>query len=213
MDALAELSSAAPKVRATAPNPVVAALATQIRERALREDAALTQDVYGALDHIGATYRDRRVKSVRSLTAKILRRPGEGVYAAAANIRDALAYYAVFDASVFESRYHATLMALERQGHRLIEERSYWKEGNRHKGSHALMLSRNGLPFEIQFHTRASLDAKRLSDALYTMLRDPAETDARRLWAEEQCRQLMGGVALPTDVYLLGTPQTNHRRM
>jgi hypothetical protein len=118
----------------------------------------------------------------------------------------------VFDTAVFDSRYHAMIMALERQGHRKVQERSYWHEASRNKGSHVALMSRSGMPFEIQVHTRASLNAKRLSDALFAMCRDTTETEERRLWAEEQNLMLMGQVAPPADVHLIGVPVPNPRR-
>jgi hypothetical protein len=213
MDALATVTFRVPKLGLAASNPRVTAVAAELHARALHHDAALTQDVFGAADHIGARYRDRRIKSLSSLTAKILRRPELGIYGAAASVSDALAYYVVFDAPVLASRYRALLMALERQGHRVVRETSYWKQGNRHKGSHVRLVSRHGMPFEIQFHIPASLAAKRLSDSLYAMYRDPTETPERRMWAEEQNLMLMGQVALPADVHLLGVPRSNPRRM
>jgi len=207
MDAAATLAYAAPLVIPAAPNPEATALAAELHSRALHEDASLTQDVFGAADQIGARHRERRIKSLPSLIAKILRRHDLGFYAAAASISDALAYYVVFDSSVFTSRYHAMRMALERQGHRVVQERSYWNIVHRHKGSHVRMVSRNGMPFEIQFHTAASLDAKRLSDALYALYHDPDESRDRRMWAEEQNLMLTGQVELPADVHLVGVPR------
>jgi hypothetical protein len=195
----------------TAPNAekeAATALAAELHSRALGADTALTQDVFGAADQIGAKHRERRVKSMPSLAAKILRRRDLGTYGAAASISDALAYYVVFDSQVFESRYRAMLMALERQGHRTVGERLYWTESNRYKGNQARLMSRNGMPFEIQFHTPASLKAKRLSDALNAMHSDATETGSRRLWAEEQLQMLMGLVAIPDEVHLLGVPRT-----
>lgn len=189
------------------------ALAAELHTRALQEDAALTQDVFGAADQIGASHRERRMKTLPSLAAKICRRPELGIYAAAAAISDALAYYVVFDAAVFESRFRAMLMSLERQGHRAVWGRSYWHVASPNKGTHVALMSRNGMPFEIQFHTRASLNAKRLSDALFTMQHDASETEGRRIWAEEQNLMLMGHVANPVEVHLIGVPASNPRRM
>jgi hypothetical protein len=189
------------------------AVAAELHTRALHEDAALTQDVFGAADQIGASHRERRMKTLTSLAAKIRRRPELGIYGSAASISDALAYYVVFDTAVFESRFRAMLMALERQGHRAVRERSYWHVASRNKGTHVALMSRNGMPFEIQFHTRASLNAKRLSDVLFAMQRDTTETEERRLWAEEQNLMVMGHVALPVDVHVIGVPSSNARRV
>jgi hypothetical protein len=213
MDAVEIIAFPGLQLGSSATDQDASALAAELHSRALREDATLTQDVFGAADQIGACHRERRIKSMPSLAAKILRRPELGIYGAAASIDDALAYYMVIDPSVFESRYRAILMALERQGHRVVRESMYATATNRYKGSQVSLMSRNGMPFEIQFHTPASLDAKRLSDALTAMYRDPQETSPRRFWAEEQHLTLMGQLAPPADLHLLGVPQTKPGRM
>jgi hypothetical protein len=213
MDAVEAVAFANPAGAWSVPDQGATALAAELHSRAIHEDAALTQDVFGAADQIGAGRRERRVKSMPSLAAKIARRPELGIYGAAASIEDALAYYVVFEPSVFDSRCRAMLMALERQGHRAIRERAYATPSERYKGNQVSLMSRNGMPFEIQFHTPASLDAKRLSDALTLMYHDPRETTSRRFWAEEQHLMLMGQLALPDDANLIGIIQTGSERI
>jgi hypothetical protein len=58
----------------------------------------------------------------------------------------------------------------------------------------------SGLLFEVQFHTRASFEAKQLTHAAYERLRDPATSDVERDELQEFQRKASAEIPIPPNV-------------
>ena len=80
----------------------------------------------------------------------------------------------------------AALARLERAGHRVRDVKNYWPRGDNYSGVNAVLVSPDGLPWELQFHTPESFRVKTRDHALYEELRadDTSPARKREIYAE-----------------------------
>jgi len=73
----------------------------------------------------------------------------------------------------------STLAALEGRGHRVDKLKNYWPAGDNYSGLNCAMRTASGMPWELQFHTKQSLEVQRSTRAWYEELRE-VDTPAER---------------------------------
>ena len=139
-------------------------------------------------DKIGRAYRGRGVKVVTQDQAD-------------ERVRDALRYAIVFDEAGFTDK---ALQALAQLGAQFDIERvkNTFTEGAVYKGINITLRDRQsgGVPFEIQFHTDASIRVKGETHKLYRRCLNPKQNEEARTQQQRQMREKSDTVALPDGV-------------
>ena len=104
-----------------------------------------------------------RLKTEVSLARKIVKDADEksvSLQEADKKIRDVLRYTMLRDEKNFTDGYFATQDALIKNGYRIERVKNTWKDGAVYKGVNTIIADSHGNEFELQFHTRKSLEVK-----------------------------------------------------
>lgn len=75
-------------------------------------------------------------------------------------IRNVLRYTMLRDEKNFTDGYFATQDALIKNGYRIERVKNTWIDGDVYKGVNTIIADSHGNEFELQFHTRKSLEVK-----------------------------------------------------
>ena len=124
---------------------------------------------------------ENRLKTAASIEEKIRRtaeRMGITEQEAAGFLDDTLRYTALLPVDAFVSQYLSMMRVLKAQGVEVVTIRNTWQPGTPYKGLH-LYLRKDGVLFELQFHTPESYDLKQRLHAMYEEAR-MAETPKKR---------------------------------
>lgn len=104
-----------------------------------------------------------RLKTEDSLVRKIAKDADEksvSLEEADNKIRDVLRCTMVREEKTFTNGYFATQDALIKNGYRIKRVKNTWKDGAVYKGVNTIIADSHGNEFELQFHTRKSLEVK-----------------------------------------------------
>lgn len=145
-----------------------AALAERTVTPALQEVAASTGGEMVGLEH--------RLKGTGSLTDKVERIMDERVVTpekAGEYVTDSLRYTMTYSPQAYSEGLNNALGRLSERGHQVGDVKNTWAEGSSYKGINVSMKDPGGQPFELQFHTPESFQAKMDSHHLYELERDP----------------------------------------
>lgn len=124
---------------------------------------------------------ENRLKTAASIEEKIRRtaeRMGIPEHEAASLLDDTLRYTALLPVEGFVSQYLEMMRILKAQNVEVVAIRNTWRPGTPYKGLH-LYLRKDGVLFELQFHTQESYDLKQRLHAMYEEAR-MAETPKKR---------------------------------
>ena len=140
------------------------ALAEGLLERYGEAEPALTAMIQGIVEGQGGSMAGLkfRLKTVDSLARKITddaRTEGISEYVASTLIKDTNRYTAIFDSSSLISSAKEVERSLTEQGWGLKETKNYFGSNGAYQGLH-YNFERDGLYFELQFHTQQSFDIK-----------------------------------------------------
>ena len=117
---------------------------------------------------------EHRLKGDDRLTEKIesdMRKWGVTAEQAFSNIKDAIRYTLEYPENRYTDGVLADCQRIEDAGFELAERRNSW-DGDQYKGINSRWrVPENGQLFEVQFHTRASFEAKQQTHAAYERLR------------------------------------------
>lgn len=75
---------------------------------------------------------------------------------------------------------HEVLAVLEAEGHAVVTVKNYWPTGDNYSGINSVLTTQDGLPWELQFHTPASLKVQADTRDEYEELRQEATPVARK---------------------------------
>lgn len=158
-----------------------AAAAEPAITRAMKRAAAAASGHLEGLEH--------RLKTRASLMRKIRSRVAADpeLTVEEPDIVDALRYTVILDDEPPGSYVIATrrlLAALEDEGHRVVRVKNYWPRGDNYSGVNAVLVTRDRLQWEVQFHTPASVAVRDEWHPSYERLREittPIE-ERRRLF-------------------------------
>jgi len=143
---------------------------------------------------------DHRLKGKDRLAEKIesdVRKWGVTAEQAFANIKDAIRYTIEYPDDRYTDGVLMDCQRIEDAGFELAERRNSW-DGDQYKGINSRWrVSENDQLFEVQFHTRASFEAKQQTHAAYEQLRTLPEDheDIHRL--RDYQREITAKVPVP----------------
>ena len=89
-------------------------------------------------------------------------------------ISDALRYTFEVDdqpAGHYVATVNSSLKTLESKGYKVFKVKNYWPKGDNYSGVNVVLITPQGLEWELQFHTPASYQEAKLSHELYEQLR------------------------------------------
>jgi hypothetical protein len=139
-----------------------------------------------------------RLKTMESLTRKIEANPDR-------SINDALRYTMTFDEATFTPSVRSTMERLDQQGYELTKVWNRFKAGAPYKGINATYQTPDGLEFELQFHTPASLEMKQLvNHPLYEQQRLLQRSDPQWKVLDQQMVQNSKSVPIPAGAGTIG---------
>ena len=162
------------------------ALAEGLLERYGEAEPALTAMIQGIVEGQGGSMAglNFRLKSVDSLARKITddaKTFGFSETIAANRITDVSRYTAIFDTENLFKNAESIRLEMVRNGYELIKIRNlFGKEGN-YQGLH-FNFKKDGLGFELQFHTQQSFEIKMINHYDYEV--------NRNINASEELREL-----------------------
>jgi hypothetical protein len=149
------------------------------------DEARVTQLMTRAVTAAGATLvgLDDRVKSVQSVERKLrdvlMHDPRLSLDDAADSAHDVLRYSVATESETYASARTAVLAELRHNGVEVVDEINRWA-GPGYRGINVRLRAGGGGPFEVQFHTWASLEASHATRGLYEELRRGSTSAARR---------------------------------
>lgn len=153
---------------------------------------------------------DNRIKPEDSLRQKIndrWNRPGDRREL----LDDALRYTLVFHPSIYSVSVTKAIYLLEEQGMRVVDEENYWT-GGPYQGINYVLQTRDGMPFELQFHTD---DGYALKDGalhtLYEEFRKASTPLARRQELYDIMSSYWSDVEIPAEVHQMPGLKTHLR--
>jgi len=142
-----------------------------------------------------------RLKTDKSLSEKIVRDAtgsGEIYSVAAAKIKDVLRYTIVYSEKDYRRAVQEAIDALYAKGYKKIRIKNAWSNPpGEYKGINAAFETPRGYEFELQFHTKASLDAKQMSHGLYEQQRQLSPKDPLYKKLETQQAKIFENVPIP----------------
>ena len=125
---------------------------------------------------------------LKEKVADDIRYKGRTPEEALGNVKDAIRFTFVYSEQRYSTGVLADCERLEASGFERFDRVNSWPE-EQYKGINSRWReSDSGRVFEVQFHTRASFEAKQLTHAAYERLRSPVTSDVERQELEEyQC--------------------------
>ena len=145
----------------------------------------------------GLDYRLKGEDRLKEKVADDIRYKGRTPEEALGNVKDAIRFTFVYP----EERYRAGVLAdcerLQASGFERFDRVNSWPE-EQYKGINSRWReSASGRLFEVQFHTRASFEAKQLTHGAYERLRSPVTSDIEREELEDFQRAVSAKIPIP----------------
>ena len=114
-----------------------------------------------------------------------------------ATVKDAIRYTFCYPEDRYTDGVVADCERLEHEGFEPVDRRNSW-DAKEYKGINGRWrVPGDGQLFEVQFHTRASLDAKEETHWAYEKLRDPATVKAEQEALSKYQRDVSAGIPIP----------------
>ena len=114
-----------------------------------------------------------------------------------ATVKDAIRYTFCYPEDRYTEGVVADCERLEHDGFEPVDRRNSW-DAEEYKGINSRWrVPGDGQLFEVQFHTRASLDAKEETHWAYEKLRDPATVKAEQEALSKYQRDVSAGIPIP----------------
>jgi hypothetical protein len=127
---------------------------------------------------------DYRLKGRDRLAEKVLHHlranPDISCEEAFRKVKDAIRYTFQYPENRYADGVHADCRRLMGAGFEAVDLRNSWSDGESKGINSRWRVAGNGQLFEVQFHTRASFEARRLTHDAYERLRDPVTPKAER---------------------------------
>lgn len=174
--------------------------AEDIYDDAITHEPRITNDVVDAATKAGSKMYglENRLKSKESIQRKL----GLGK-----EINDAIRYTTISSENNFVKNYNEVKSNLLSKGYKETRCKNYfedYKAGKvKHKSVQCNFVTSDGYTFEIQFHTKASQDAKTRKITLYEEVRKPGVSEKRKAEIERQMERLAEKVKDPKDIELI----------
>jgi hypothetical protein len=145
---------------------------------------------------------DHRLKGETRLKEKVSDelegRPGLTAAQAMSSVPDAVRFTFCYDVERYSSGVHADLTRLRAEGFELAKPLKNSWTSDQYKGINTQWREpETGQRFEVQFHTRASFEAKQLSHDAYERIRNPQTPEPELDELREFQRQVCGKIPVP----------------
>lgn len=185
-------------------------LSKKIHKYAKKIEPEITKDVKSAVvgsgsDMYGTQYRLKTESSIKRKIETDSQEKGITLFKAADGIKDSVRYTAVSTDNDFVDHYNKIKKSLESKGYKEVRCRNYFVDYEKglvkHKSVQSVFKTRDGWPFEIQFQTPASQDAKDKKVPIYEERRKPNLSKERQLELEKQMTDLAESVPTPKDIH------------
>jgi hypothetical protein len=145
---------------------------------------------------------DERLKE--KVTALLEAQPEMTAGQALASIPDAIRFTFCYAEDRYAAGVRADVDRLNAWGFEMVKLKNTWAS-DQYKGINAQWREpETGQPFEVQFHTPASFEAKQHSHAAYERIRDPATPDHELDELKHAQRQVCAKVPVPPDTDQIG---------
>ena len=119
---------------------------------------------------------------------------------AASKINDALRYTTIFDSDTFTEEYSKMKQKLIAEGYRVVKVKNTWITNGPYKGVNTV-IEKDGINFEMQYHTRESFDLKNgLLHELYEKRRLSSTTKAERHKLDAEMVKLSKTLKVPKNI-------------
>lgn len=212
---------------ATAPSPAAQDAAIRGRVRAQMAQAEAAEPaVTELLKALAAKAGGEMVKlehrlkaegsAVRKMKLQLHEQPG--LQPADVTLQDMLRYTMVLPDTPpgnYTRAVHEVLAVLEAEGHEVVMVKNYWPTGDNYSGVNSVLSTRDGLPWELQFHTPASLEVQAETRDAYEELRLEATPLARKQALFDSMTTAWDAVPVPEGVLEQGNlhsrEQIKHR--
>lgn len=153
---------------------------------------------------------EHKIKSLSSTISKLERIHAKDVDTPldAIEVYDALRYtllVADTPSGRHDAGIHATLTALEEAGHEVRKVKNYWPRGDSYSGTNCILATADGLPWELQFHTPRSYEAKSSVHDDYDRMRDSSTPSDERQRLFEKMKEMWERIPIPEGILVPGS--------
>lgn len=190
--------------------------ASDLYDRVAQVEPEITRDMVSAVEQVGGQMYglDARMKSVESLARKIgtdYGDPEEMAYKnfdmATDKITDAVRYTMELKGESFTRDYNTVKASLEEQGYSEVRCRNFYLKyelGKSQQKAVQCLYEKDGLTFEVQFHTKDTLTIKEANHDRYeeyrVMPKEQQEHSKRGIQLNHEMKQLSGTIENPKKV-------------
>lgn len=144
---------------------------------------------------------ENRLKGKERLTEKVesdMTKWGVTAQQAFANVKDAIRYTFKYPDNRYADGVQMDCQRIRNAGFELAERRNLW-DGDQYKGINSRWRTpKDGQMFEVQFHTRASFDAKQVTHGAYELLRTLPDDHEDIHKLRDYQREITAGVPVPS---------------
>lgn len=184
-------------------------LANDLFDKVSNQEPQITNDVVSVVaDNGGQMYGLAfRMKQPTSMAGKIAadsKEDGISQEAAAAKIKDAVRYTAVFESSDFVAGYQNVKSTLQSQGYEEVRCKNFFTQYENgtscQKAVQCVYKNKDGLSFELQFHTYETQGAKEVNHPLYEECRAVTTTGRRAAKLNEAMTKISSYSTVPDGV-------------
>jgi hypothetical protein len=149
---------------------------------------------------IGLEHCLKGVDRIKEKIADAVRYKGRAPEEALETLKDAVRFTFCYSEQRYTSGVIGDCQRLLDRGFQPFDRLNSW-QAEQYKGVNSRWRDpESGLLFEVQFHTRASFEAKQLTHAAYERLRDPATSDIERDELQEFQRKASAEIPIPPNV-------------
>lgn len=146
---------------------------------------------------VGFEHRLKGRDRIKEKVAGVIEVPGRSPNEAISLVPDAIRYTFQYQENRYAEGVGADISRLQEQGFELIRLRNYWS-GEQYKGINSHWADpETGQRFELQFHTRASFEAKQLTHGSYERLRSELADEFEEMVLEAFQRKVSAAVPVP----------------
>ncbi len=184
-------------------------LADDVFEKAAAAEPKITSDIVSSVAGNGGKMYglDFRMKQPTSMAGKIAsdaKDDGISVEKAASKIKDSVRYTAVFEDGDFVAGYNNVKSTLESQGYTEVRCKNFfqkYEDGTScQKAVQCVYQNKDGLNFELQFHTYSTQGAKEVNHPFYEEQRQQGTTQRRYKALNDAMTKISSYSAVPDGV-------------
>lgn len=153
-------------------SPEIAKLAAGLRDKAIKEEPAITALMSSIVNDAGGKLVDgeHRIKTTQSLGNKIekdARNEGISFEQAAAKVSDSVRYTMDVSNENYTATLKSTIDRMTADGYE-VRAKNFWTGGDPYDGTN-IKASKNGITVELQLHTKSSIEIKHKNHKIYKL--------------------------------------------